>query len=104
MAISDSQNVYNDMVSMSNEYYNSIGNFGYGSVTSPTTGAGQQSSTEDSTTSLLGTLQQVLGNTVKLIASSDTVGKDPQQERRENEKLGVQEEAEEAETRSKLYH
>lgn len=87
----ESQTAYNEMDSMMNEYHNSIGD--NGAVRSATVSASQQSSTEDYTSSLLGSLRQIMAKTVKLIAVSDTVGKQPQQEPKQIEKVGIQEEA-----------
>ncbi|KAL9978667.1 hypothetical protein ACROYT_G016212 [Oculina patagonica] len=83
--------VYNEMDSMRNEYHNSIS--ANGTVRSPTVSACQQSSMEDSRSSLLGSLQQIMAKTVKLIAVIDTVGKQPQQELKEIEKVNTQKEA-----------
>ena len=85
------RSTYNEMDSMTNEYHNSIGDDE--AVQSPIISAGQQSSTEDSTSSLLGSLQDIMAKTVKLIASRDTVAKQSQQEPKESEKVGIQEEA-----------
>ncbi len=86
-----SQSAYNEMNSMTNEYHSSIDD--NGALQSFIAGEGQQSSAEDSISSLLGSLKQIMAKTVKLIASSDTVGKQPQQEPKEIEKVGIQEEA-----------
>ena len=85
------RSTYNEMDSMTNEYHNSIGDDE--TVQSPIICAGQQSSTEDSMSSLLGSLQEIMAKTVKLIASRDTVAKQSQQEPKEIEKVGIQEEA-----------
>ncbi len=87
----ESQRAYNEMDSMANEYHSSIDE--NVAVEPPTVSAGQRSATEDSTSSLLGSLQQIMAKTVKLIASSDTVGTQPQQEEKEIDKVGIQEEA-----------
>ena len=85
------QSTYNEMDSMTNEYHSSIGDDE--AVQSPIVSAGRQSSTKDSTPSLLGSLQEIMVKTVTLIAARDTAGKQSQQEPKEIEKIGIQEEA-----------
>jgi len=88
-----SRSAYNEMDSMSNEYHDSMGNVGNRMVMSPAVSDGHHSSSEDSTSSLLGSLQQTMSKTVNLIASSNAVAKQPQKEPKEAVKLSVQEEA-----------
>ena len=75
--------------SMSTEYHNNMGNVDIGQVKSPAVTYGHHSSTQDSTSSLLGSLQQIMSKTVNLIASSNAVAKQP----KEAVKLSIQEEA-----------
>ena len=84
---------YDEMDSMSNEYHNSMGNVDNRMVKSPAVSDGHHSSSVDSTSSLLGSLQQILSKTVNLIASSNAVAKQSQKEPKEAVKLSVQEEA-----------
>ena len=87
-----SRSTYDEMDSMSNEFLNSMGNVDNGMVKSSTV-SDHHSSTEDSTSSLLGSLQQVMSNTINLIASSNVAAKQPQKEPKEAVKLSIQEEA-----------
>ena len=84
---------YDEMDSMTNEYHNIMGNVDNGMVKLPAVSDGHHSSTEDSTSSLLGSLQQLMSKTVNLIASSNAVAKQPQKEPKEAVKLSIQEEA-----------
>ena len=88
-----SGSAYDEMDSMTNEYHNSMGNVDNGMVRLPAVSDGHHSSTEDSTSSLLGSLQQLMSKTVNLIASSNAVAKQPQKEPEEAVKLSIQEEA-----------
>ena len=83
---------YNEMDSMTNEYHNSMGNADDGMVKLPAVSDGHHSSTEDSSSSLLGSLQQLMSKTVNLIASSNAAAKQPQKEPNEAVKLSIQEE------------
>ena len=87
-----SRSTYDEMDSMSKEFLNSMGNVDNGMVKSPTV-TDHHSSTEVSTSSLLGSLQQIMSNTINLIASSNAVAKQPQKEPKEAVKLSIQEEA-----------
>ena len=88
-----SRSVYDEMDSMSNEYHNSMGNVDNRMVKSSGVSDGHHSSSEDSTSSLLGSLQQIMSKTVNLIASNNAVAKQPQNEPKEAVKLSIQEEA-----------
>lgn len=88
-----SRSTYDEMDSMSQEYQNSMGNVDNRMVKSPAVNDSDHSSTEDSTSSLLGSLQQIMSKTINLIASSDAVAKQPQKEPKEAVKLSIQEEA-----------
>ena len=88
-----SRSTYDEMDSMSQEYQNSMGNVDNRMVKSPAVNDSDHSSTEDSTFSLLGSLQQIMSKTINLIASSDAVAKQPQKEPKEAVKLSIQEEA-----------
>lgn len=87
----ESRNAYNEMDSITNEYHNSTGDLDRQPLKWPAGIARQQSSTEDPTSSLLGSLQQVMEKTVKLITSGNAFGRQLWQEPREIEKRGIQE-------------
>lgn len=78
---------YDDTDSMLNGYHH-IGNVDNRLVKSPAVSGGHLSS-QDSMSSLLGSLQQIMSKTVNLIASSNAVAKQP----KEAVKLSIQEEA-----------
>ena len=88
-----SRSAYDEMDSMSDEYQNSMGNFDNGMVKSPAASYGHYSSTKYSTSSLLGSLQQIMSKTVNLVASSNLVAMQPQKKPKEAVKLSIQEEA-----------
>ena len=83
-----SRSTYNEMNLMTNEYDS-------GAAQLTTESAGQPSLTEESSSSLPGSLQQVIAKTVRLIASNDTSGKNPRQEPKAVENIGIQEEGRE---------
>ena len=82
-----SRGAYDEMDSMSAEYQTSMG------TKSPAASYGHYPSTKDSTSSLLGSLQQIMSKTVNLIASNNAVAVQPQKEPKEAIKLSIQEEA-----------
>lgn len=88
-----SRSAYDQMDSMSDEYQNSMRNVENAVVESPGASYSHYSSTKDSTSSLLGSLQQIMSKTVNLIASSNVVAMQPQKEPKEAVKLSIQEEA-----------
>ena len=87
-----SRSTYDEMDSMSHEYQNSMGNVDNRTIKSPAAND-SHSSTEDSTSSLLGSLQQIMSKTMNLIASSNSVAKQLKTEPKEAIKLSIQEEA-----------
>ena len=89
----ESRGAYNDMDLMVNEYYSSIENVHCRPVQSPTISEDQQSPTEHSSSSLLGSLQQLMTKTVQLIALSTTAAKEPQHDLQSVENIGIQEES-----------
>lgn len=88
-----SRNAYDEMDSMSDEYQSSMRHVENAMVESPAASYSHYSSTKDSTSSLLGSLQQIMSKTVNLIASSNVVAMQPQTEPKEAVKLSIQEEA-----------
>ena len=76
-----------------NEYHNSMGNVDNRMVKSPAVSDVHHSSSEDSTSSLLGSLRHIMSKTVNLIASNNAVAKQPPNEPKEAVKLSIQEEA-----------
>lgn len=88
-----SRSAYDEMDSMSDEYQNSMRNVENAMIESPAASYSHYSSTKDSTSSLLGSLQQIMSKTVNLIASSNVVTMQPQKEPKEAVKLSIQEEA-----------
>jgi len=93
------QSAYNDMVSMTNEFYSRSGSYGDNTVHSAdnsqvdlvAVSEGQQDSAGDSTSSLLAHLAKAMTRTVKLFASGDNVGKHVESEGKPVEKMSVQE-------------
>jgi len=79
---------YDETDSVVNGYHH-IGNVDNRLVKSPAVSDGHLSSAQDSMSSLLGSLQQIMSKTVNLIASSNAVAKQP----KEAVKLSIQEEA-----------
>ena len=91
----ESRSAYNEMASMTNEYHNSTGDLNHQPVQSHFGIASQQPSTEDPTSSLLGSLKQAMATTVKLITSGNAFGRQLWQEPREIQKRGIQKETRE---------
>ena len=95
------QSPYNDMVSMTNEFYSRSGSYGDGKIHSPgnsqadsaAVSVGQRDSAEDAMDSLFACLAKAMTRTVKLFASSDNVGKHAESEGKPVEKISVQEQA-----------
>jgi len=95
------QSPYNDMVSMTNEFYSRGGSYGDNTIHSPgnsqadsaAVSEGNQDSAEDATDSLLACLAKAMTRTVKLFASSDNVGKHVESKGKPVEKMSVQEQA-----------
>ena len=88
-----SQDAYSDMESMENEYYSGMGTSVCGPIQSSTMSEDQQSSAEYPSSSLLGSLQQTMAQTIRLIASNAAAVKQPKHELQAVEKVGIQEEA-----------
>jgi len=95
------QSAYNEMVSMTNEFYSRSGSYGDNTVHSAgnsqvdsvAVSQGQQDSAEDSTSSLLAYLAKAMTKTVRLFASSANVGKHAESEGQTVAKMSVQEQA-----------
>ena len=96
-----SRGAYNDLVSMTNEFYNRNNSYGeiplYSAVGSQEVSLArsesQQNSTEDVSASLLARLKETMARTVSLIASIDASGKQAKPEQKPDEKVGIQEQA-----------